>query len=1250
MSDESEAPDSKQPKRSKRLRNVLLVALAIIVLLPVLLLGLLVLALRSETGTAWVIDQVPGLQVEQGRGSLLGEWQAASLTWQGYGVGLQVDAPVVDWSPSCLFNKQLCLEKLLADAIELTLQPSGEPQQDSGDISLPGVDLPLGLAIREVDLGPFTLNDAKVWDSLQLRAEGSGSDWHLQRLAFVRDDIRLDGSGRIQTRGDWPLDLDLGIELPPPYGEDWRLALNLTGSAEDLRVKGQSSGYLNATLAGRVAPLDSALPAQLTVRSSRFVPVEGLPETLVLEDTEVDLRGSLEKGFRSDSHTSLPGTTGDIPVSLKGLVTTEGVEKLALELTGPGTTDAETGRLAVTGDMSWAQAFRVEANVNLEAFPWYSLIPDFEQPPVTLRRLDGDVRYQDGAYQASLDANVSGPMGDADLSGELDGDLESVALTGLRVNTGAGFLGGRADVAFADQLSWDASLELDSFNPGYWLPALEASLSGDVNTRGRLQEQGGPQLQAQWNVSGNWQGNDALLQGALEGDAGTWTLSALQLEVGDNRVTGEGRWGQEIAGKLSLEMPAPETFLPGLAGSLSGTASVSGTAGQPQGEVDVTGKDLAWQDELSLATLDLTATLREGFEVQANLQGTEARYGEQLLEELSLALTGTRDNHEFTLNARHEEAELALSLAGDAADSWNAWAGALEQGRLDIPAQDQQWTLSEPAAIEYTETGTLTLGNHCWQWAEASICAEDQTLLPTQDIAYRIENFPTEALSPLMPETLRWESRLNADLRLVMTDDGPDGEISVDAGSGEFEVQVRDEWESLAYNTFTTRLNLRPDVAELNVQLQGPEIGDLSVGMSVNPDSRDREVDGQFRLEGLDIAMAGIFAGLEVVEGELNGEGTLSGPLMKPAVNGELALTGGRIADPRLPIPLEDMVVSLDLNGYSADLSGRWKSNERGSGEIGGTLAWESEPSIEVRITGDRLPFSYEPYAQVELVPDITIAYAGGDLSVSGRLEVPRGTIEVRELPEQAVSVSEDEVVVGAEEEPSGLRTLNMDVTVVVGEDEVSFSGFGVTGDLEGTLRIGNNMDTRGALQLVDGRYEAYGQELELRRARLMFVGPLTEPYLDIEAVRRVDTVVAGIRLSGPVSSPRTEVFSEPEMPQTDALSYVILGRAPQSRGDEGQMSRAAISLGLTQANKVTQGIGEEFGIRNLTLEAEGTGDESAVVASGYLTDELSIRYGVGIFQPITTVALRYDIGRYFYVEAASGLAASLDIFYTRDF
>jgi len=373
--------------------------------------------------------------------------------------------------------------------------------------------------------------------------------------------------------------------------------------------------------------------------------------------------------------------------------------------------------------------------------------------------------------------------------------------------------------------------------------------------------------------------------------------------------------------------------------------------------------------------------------------------------------------------------------------------------------------------------------------------------------------------------------------------------------------------------------------------------------------------------------------------------------LMKPEVTGELALVDGRIMDPTLPMPLEDILLQVNLNGYSADLSGRIRSNERSETTLDGTLDWSGAPRGSLAIVGSRIPFNIEPYARLEIAPDLEVTFSEGDLAVTGEVAVPRGSIEIKSLPAQAVQVSEDEVIVGVEQEEPAIRSMNMDVTVRVGgEDVVTFAAFGVTGNLQGTLRIGNDMDTRGTLQLVEGHYEAYGQELELRTARLLFVGNITEPYLEIEAIREVGTVVAGLRLSGPVQSPSTEVFSNPDMPQSDALSYLILGRAPQSQGDEGQMSRAALSLGLTQASKVTGEIGEELGIRQLTLEAEGAGEQTSVVASGYLTDDLSVRYGVGIFEPITTVALRYDLGKYFYLEAASGLAASLDIFYTRDF
>jgi len=1244
--------DEAPVKKRSRLRFWLLGLCAVLILLPVLLVGAVLLALRSETGTAWVIEQVPGLDVVQGQGSALGQWQADSLSWRGFGAAVDVQSPLIVWSPGCLFGKELCLDQLTTGAVDLTLLSPESDGAQPAEISLPDVNLPLSVTIGSVDIGALTVNQNAIWDRFRFSASGSGADWSVSQLSVERGpEVSLDVSGRLETRGDWPLDLNVQARVPPPEGDRWLLDLNLTGSVVELLVRGASEGYLNASVAGRVEPLKPALPARLQVQTQRFKASSGLPETLTLLDTGLVLEGSLESGFRLTGNGQLPGTEGNIGLGLKGLVKTTGVEQFDIELIGKGAGDAEQGTASVTGNVSWEQALALNARVALDNFAWFHLLPDVEPPPVVLSRLRADVSYQNDRYNATLEATVDGPQGRADLASVIDGDMESMALSDLEVITGAGSLNGQADVGFAGPVTWQTALELREFNPGYWVPALEASLSGAVTSEGRLPPEGPPSIQAAWDLAGSWRASEANIRGNLNQSGDTLVLSDLELRVDENRIAGQGQWGPELAADFQLNLPQPELLLPQLRGELSGDVKVSGTPTAPLGSVSFNGSEIEGADQMEVGQLELSATLTEGESLQGDITLETIAAAGQELETLSFDLAGTRDNHRLDVSANHAEAALLFSFAGGIGTDWSTWAGQLASGEIDITSQDQSWRLQQPADLAYGDRGQLTFGQHCWLWQGASVCAGQQTLFPDTALDYRIRNFPTTALAPLMPETLRWETLLDADIAFTMADSGPEGSFSVDAGDGNFSVLNDGEWEIFEYNTLTSRVTLLPNQADLALALVGPKLGSLSADVSVDPQSEERNLDGNFRIAGLDIALAAVFAGLEEVKGQLNGEGQISGPLMKPAVNGELALTGGEISDPSLPLPLQEIALGVALKGYDADLSGRWKSSERGSGQIDGQVSWQAEPKLALQLTGERLPFQYDPYANIEIEPDLDIAFGPDGLSISGRLGVPRGSIEITQLPAQAVSVSDDEVIVSAEPTEETPLSLNMDVTVVVGEDQVSFNGFEVTGNLDGTLRIGNNMDTRGSLRLQDGRYEAYGQELELRRARLLFTGPLTEPYLDIEAIRRVDTVTAGIRLTGPVSAPQTEVFAEPDMPQTDALSYLVLGRPPGAQsGGEGQMRNAAISLGLNQAAGITRGVGEELGIRELTLEAEGDGDQAAVVASGYLTDELSLRYGVGIFEPITTVALRYDLGRYFYLEAASGLAASLDIFYTRDF
>lgn len=1253
MTQTPEASDDKhqeQPGRRHRFRFWLLVCLGVLLLVPVLLLVAALLALRSETGTAWVIEQVPGLQVENDSGSLFGQWQADRLQWRGYGVEVIVDSPLVDWSPSCLFRKQLCVERLKAETLEVTQLPPAEESGGGGLITLPGVDLPVALKISGVRMGPFTFNGNRVWDRLELDAGGSGADWNIERAWYQLGDYTVSADGRIETRRNWPVNLEVRADIPPPFGDEWTLDATLSGSVRDLMVAATSRGYLDAELSGEVEPLDPALPAQLRITSDQFRASEALPDTLVLNDWSVEARGSLEQGFRTRGQARLPGTTGPVQLGLEGLVTTQAAKNIRIELA----TDRENGggqdTFVATGAVEWSPELDARADVRLRGFPWYTLVPGLEPPVVALRSLDGTVSWRDGRYHAELEAGVDGPQGPAELSTSVDGDTGQTTLTDLIVSTGAGSLTGNGSVNFSGPLSWQAALKLEDFNPGYWVPILEASLSGDVTTDGQLSDGPVPDMNANWNLQGDWRSNPASLEGRLDTASGSWELSELSLVVGENRVEGNGTWGDVLRGDLALNLPKPELLLPGLTGTLEATMTAGGTPERPLGELTASAQKLSWQDQLAIETLNLEVDLEDGLRLSSRLQAENLQGFGQELEALTLEGSGTQGQHAVSISASHAEADLELGFEGGAGPDWQTWQGALARGVISLPEQSQRWQLESPAALDYGASGELTFGNHCWRWQQSTVCAEDQTLLPVPRIAYRIDRFPTVALAPLLPETLRWDARINGEIDFTTTAEGPDGRIFLDAGDGEFELLVDGEWETLTYNALTTEVTLKPQQADLAVRLSGPELGEFALDMGLDPNSDDRDVEGSFRLEGLDIALAGLLSGLDEVAGRVNGQGQLSGPLMKPAVTGELHLEGGRVSDPRLPVPIEEVIASLEFSGYSAQISGRIQSNARSQTIVDGEIDWQKAPRGEITISGSRVPFNVEPYAQLEVDPDLSIVFREGTLEVSGQVGVPRGSIEIQGLPEQAVSVSEDEVIVGVEREEPVVRSLNMDVNVRVGDDRVTFDAFGVTGDLEGSLRIANDMDTRGTLQLVDGQYEAYGQELELRRARLLFVGNLTQPYLDIEAVRTVDTVVAGIRLSGPVQSPETEVFSNPDMPQTDALSYVILGRAPQSRGDEGQMSRAALSLGLTQANKVTGKIGEEFGIRQLTLEAEGSGEQTSVVASGYLTDELSVRYGVGIFEPITTVALRYDLGRYFYLEAASGLAASLDIFYTRDF
>ena len=1215
-----------------------LVVLAL-VLLVVVSVGVM---LGTQTGSRWVLGQVPGLQVDNFAGRLGGQWGADHLLWEQGTSRVEVDRPIFAWSPGCLTRMTLCIDQLQAEKVSLQFPPSED--SSSGPISLPELKLPLAIEVGVIKVGNVLFNGIEQLKGMQMSAQWTAKGLQIDSVKVEREDLNVELSGLLQPNGDWPLTLQGNVSLPAPGDKPLAVALKVEGNLRTtLNLAADTSGYLTAHLTGEIQPLADNLPAQLKITAEPFKASPDLPDTLVLNQLLLTAKGDLKDGYELNGSATLPAEQEPVSLLLKGRVDAKGAQIAALDLTAN-----PKQHLKLSGQVDWQEGLSAEAKIDWLEFPWHNLYPVIDKPDVDVRTFVGEVSYRDGNYLGNFQANLDGPAGKFSLSSPFSGDLGKIFLPQLKLGAGQGKAEGHVNVQFADGVAWDTALDLSAINPAYWVAELPGTLAGPLRSKGSFKSER-LELDANLDLKGRLRGLPAVLQAKANGAGETWTVSALDIRLGDNRINGTATLQQQIKAQLDLNMPRLGQLWPELRGQLKGRVDLGGTLKAPQGTVKLNGQQLAFADN-RLQNLTLDASLDRNQRGRLDLKGSGIQAGETQLGVLTANASGDIKRQQLKLGLQGPMLQLALALDGGL-DKDN-WRGRLVSG--DVKAGGQAWVLQNPARLERLADGRINMGSQCWISGPASLCSEEQRLMPDPRLRLHLKQFPLDSLAEWLPKDFQWQGDLNADLVLDLPASGPKGQIVVDASGGTLLFKDKGQWVDFPYEAFKLTSNLTPNRVESRLDFDGGKLGQLMLSARINPLPKSKPISGEFQLTGLDVSMIRPFAPMvEKLTGQLNGSGTISGVLLSPHIIGNVALSDGEISGPQLPTSFENVQLSMAINGETALINGGWTSGQQGQGSISGNVAWGRAMVVDVLIKGNNLPVTVEPYAKLEVAPDLKISLnPDNTLLIAGRVNVPKGEIVVRELPPSTVKVSDDTVVVGQQttDEASPMQ-IDMDINVVVGQELLTFSGFGLSADLAGQVHIGNNLETRGELRLNNGRYRAYGQKLTIRRARLLFAGPIDQPYLDIEAVRQTDDVIAGIRLTGSAEQPTTQIFSEPAMSQEQALSYLILGRPLTGTGeDENLLAQAALGLGLLGSSGITTSLANHLGLKEFELDTEGSGNNTSVVASGKINERLSVRYGVGVFEPASTIALRYKLSKRVYVEVASGFASSLDIFYKRDF
>ncbi|WNJ83342.1 translocation/assembly module TamB domain-containing protein [Pseudomonas canadensis] len=1223
------------------MRGVKIAGLALVAILAVLLLAVWAV-LGTQAGSRWALARVPGLSVDNFQGHLGGQWSADHLLWQQDSSRVELQAPQFDWSPACLLRMTLCIDRLDVEQVSLQFPPSTE--DSSGPIALPDLKLPVAIQLGDVRVGSLLFNGSEELKGLQLAAHWTAAGMQIDSVHLQRDGLVLDLAGLLQPTGDWPLSASGNLSLPYAPGDaPWKVALKVEGDLlKTLKLDADSTGYLPAKLTGELQPLVENLPAQLHITADGFKPSAELPDTLQLNQLDLTAQGDLSRGYQLLGKAVLPAEKGPVDLLLQGKVDAKGAQIAGLDLNA-----GDKQNLKLTAQLDWQQGFSADAKIDWLDFPWHRLYPVIDEPQVTLRTFNGEISYKDGNYLGNLKADLDGPAGKFNVLTPFSGDLTQIFLPELKLTAGQGKAEGHLNLQFADGIAWDTALDLSALNPAYWVAELPGTLAGPLRSKGEFKNEQ-LKLNADLDLKGRLRGQTAVLAAKAEGAGEQWTLANLDIRLGDNRINGSGSLQQRLAGQIDIKLARLAQLWPQLRGQVNGRLDVAGSLNAPQGKLALKGQQLAFAEN-RLQSLTLDANLDNAQRAKIDLKGSGIQAGDTQVGTLTASAQGDIKNQKVQLDLAGPLVKLALALDGNL-DKGN-WRGRLASG--DVQAGGQDWKLQAPAKIERMADGKLTFAAHCWVSGPASLCGEDQRLMPEPKLRYHLKQFPIDSLAAFLPKDFAWQGKLNADLQLDLPDSGPKGVVSVDASGGTLRVKDKDQWLDFPYDTLKLETTLNPKRIDTQLNFRGGKLGELMVQAQINPLPKNKPITGNFNLAGLDLSVARPFVPMvETLSGKLNGNGRISGGLLAPQVNGNVNLVGGEVSGPELPISLEGLNVQALIAGESVQLNGGWRSGKSGQGSLKGQIDWGQALAVDLSLQGSQLPVTVEPYAVLEVAPDLKISLKNDKLAIAGKVHIPRGDITVRELPPSTVKVSDDTVIIGSQtEEGKPPMAMAMDIDVVVGEDKLNFSGFGLTAKVQGQVHIGDNMDTRGELWLNDGRYRAYGQKLDVRRARLLFAGPLDQPYLDIEAIRKTDDVIAGIRLSGSAEQPTTQIFSEPAMSQEQALSYLVLGRPLSTTGEDNNMlAQAALGLGLMGSAGVTSDLAKNLGIQDFELDTQGSGNNTAVVASGKITEKLSLRYGVGVFEPASTIALRYLLSKKVYLEVASGVASSLDIFYKRDF
>lgn len=1074
--------------------------------------------------------------------------------------------------------------------------------------------------------------------------------------------------------------------------------LGLTTREGLLHLRGNRKGMTllgEGTLSGRQIPAaDYRWYAETDWKGIRLMPLEARRFLGGSVSLHGEVRWKDGIGWRLDATAAGADLSRQWPVPswvlppLNGALHSEGAiaargsrVKVEAELAG-----AERWRIDMAS-ASWPWRFHETAQANLT---WDNLprrVPGLGEA----RSAQGQLRYQGTPNDYRLEADLALdtarlPAGRWRL-GALGGPQRLNAET-LQYQGEGGALSGTGAVHWRNGLLWSTTLDLDRVNSRHWLPDWPTEVSGQVSATGEALAGGVQEVSIrQAALQGHLRDEPLQLDGDLMlrlepgRDRPFFRSESLVADWGRNHLEAAGGlWGGHWDLTLNSRLEQPGLLAPDFDGRLEGVVQLQGEEALPGLTLNLLGEGLKGPG-FGAGMLSLSGHLpslahQNGF---LQLHAKEPWRDDRRVGDLTLVAEGSRDAHRLSwqVDASPLQAEGVIEGGVVATDTGDLdWQGRSTASTFSLENANWRQEGGDLPLAWQALPQQLTVGARCWTDGEARICATDESRFSPAEAHARLslEGLEIARFSPFFPEGLAWQGSLQGEGSLDWRKGSlPELAVTLNTYQGAIGLaQEEDEPITLPYSRLGLKMVTEGERIRTRFETEAPHIGQGYVETWLDPSAKPYTINGALLLEKVNLAIfKPFFPGMRQLSGEMNLSGGLSGALTGPDFYGDFSLTGGSLTARDTPVDLQQIRMDVAIRGKEARIDGDFLSGN-GKAGLNGRAEWQGEPSLKLKLAGNGLEIRQKPLVQAVINPDLNLSVSPYRVDIGGKVEVTSGLLRPQALSDKAVPLSPDVRIIRDEDGKARARLarsmrqwdINADIELLL-RDKVLFEGFGLHSALAGQLRLQQQkqrgLQATGEIDLRAGgdkepRYEAYGQKLTIREGRLLFAGPVTQPALNIEAVKSVADKVVGVRVEGRANAPTVQLIADTPMTQDEMLGYLLVGRPLYQEGrlsvggnsgnDTALLTSAALSLGIRSGQGIASDIGNLVGISDVALDAEGSGDDTSFTVSGYLSPRLYLRYGVGVFTPVSKVTLRYKINQSLYMEAVSSIENALDLYY----